>query len=154
MTSSPKEHAAHDASTENALVRRHLLVGWSALLLFALLGSVLETMHAFKVATYLDADQETRRLMFRLAHAHGTLLGVLHVALSWTFVRLGRSKATHLTLISYASTGALLLLPLGFLLGGFGALEGDPGVGIVLVPVGAVLLLFALGRVVLSLRQS
>jgi hypothetical protein len=37
--------------------------------------------------------------------------------------------------------GANLLLPAGFFLGGIHSVAGDPGVGILLVPVGALLLL-------------
>ena len=36
--------------------------------------------------------------------------------------------------------GALILMPLGFLSGGLITFGGDPGPGIILVPVGAVLL--------------
>jgi hypothetical protein len=57
--------------------RRHARIGWWSLLVFAALGLLLESFHGFKVAAYLDVSNETRRLMWRLAHVHGTLLGVL-----------------------------------------------------------------------------
>ena len=38
---------------------------------------------------------------------------------------------------------ASILLPAGFFLGGFGIHGGDPGLGVLLVPVGAVLLFAA-----------
>ncbi len=45
--------------------------------------------------------------------------------------------------ISRGLTAALIFLPLGFFLGGFAAKGGDPGIGIFLVPVGAIALLTA-----------
>ena len=43
------------------------------------LGLLLESLQGFKVAAYLDVSNETRRLMWRLAHAHGTLLAVVNI---------------------------------------------------------------------------
>lgn len=68
------------------LVRLHLRIGWGALLLFIVLGLALEALHAFKVPLYVDAENETRRLLFRLAHAHGALLCLIHLCASWTFL--------------------------------------------------------------------
>jgi hypothetical protein len=48
------------------------------------------------------------------------------------------------TLTTRALTGATVLLPGGFFLGGVRFYAGDPGIGVVLVPIGAVLLLIAL----------
>ena len=62
--------------------RRHLRFGWWSLLLFATLGLVLESLQGFKVRAYLDVSNETRRLMWTLAHAHGTLGGLLHLGLA------------------------------------------------------------------------
>ena len=59
------------------LTRRHLRFGWWTLLLFLSLGLVLEALHAFKASGYLSVAHETRRLMWTLAHAHGTLLGII-----------------------------------------------------------------------------
>jgi hypothetical protein len=41
-----------------------------------------------------------------------------------------------------------VLLPTGFLLGGLFVYGGDPGVGVVLVPVGGALLVIALAQIV------
>lgn len=53
-------------------------------MLFIVLGIALETMHAFKVGSYLNAGNEIRRLMWTLAHAHGTLLALVHLAFGAT----------------------------------------------------------------------
>lgn len=124
-------------------VRFHLRLGWWSLLLFACLGLTLEAMHGFKVDWYLNVASETRRLMFRLAHAHGTLLAVLHLALGATLA-VAEPEGRAPRVASRALIAAGFLLPAGFLLGGFGAVGGDPGMGIGLVPLGAVCLLTAL----------
>jgi hypothetical protein len=122
--------------------QRHLRFGWWSLLFFATFGLVLESLQGFKVRAYLDVSNETRRLMWTLAHAHGTLLAIVHVIFGLTW----RSAPTSLPrprLISTSLLAASTLLPGGFFLGGVAFYSGDPGLGVVLVPVGAVLLLFA-----------
>ncbi|HYQ14246.1 MAG TPA: hypothetical protein VEQ58_00755, partial [Polyangiaceae bacterium] len=57
----------------------NLRAGLWALCVCSALGLGLETLHAFKVGLYLDVGNETRRLLWRLAHAHGALLGLLNV---------------------------------------------------------------------------
>ena len=124
------------------LARRHLRLGWYALLGFLTLGLVLEALHGFKIGFYLDAGNEARRLTLRLAHAHGALLGIVHIAFGLT---LGSNFAPDLRSALRASpclSAALVLLPGGFLLGGLFVRGGDPGPLVMLVPLGA-LLLFA-----------
>jgi len=131
----------HDAT--GALVRRHLRIGWWTLAVFATTGLVLEGLHGFKVRWYLDLANETRRLMWTLGHAHGTALGLVHVAFAATVAL--RGFATRATRIASACLiGATVALPGGFFLGGAVTYDGDPGVGVVLVPLGAVLLVVAL----------
>ena len=59
---------------------QHLRFGWWSLFAFLALGLVLETLHGFKLAWYLNVDVEMRRLMFTLAHAHGALFGLVNIA--------------------------------------------------------------------------
>jgi hypothetical protein len=124
-------------------VRRHLRIGWWTLLLFAALGLLLEALQGFKVAAYLDVSNETRRLMWRLAHAHGALLGAVNILFALT---LGASPSAFpgASRISTSLIAATVLLPLGFFLGGVVFYSGDPGVGVLLVPIGATLLLLSL----------
>jgi len=123
--------------------RRHVRFGWWSLLVFATLGLVLETLHGFKVAAYLNVSNDTRRLTWTLAHAHGTLLSVLHVAYGLSVRAFPEAGARSRALVSRCLTGASILLPGGFFLGGVGFFGGDPGVGILLVPIGAAALLAA-----------
>jgi hypothetical protein len=136
---SPRLRAITDPE---AMAVRHLRFGWWTLLLFLTLGLVLETLHGFKVRAYLDVSNETRRLMWTLAHAHGTLLALINLGFV-SMVRLapewpGRRRA----IASVCLRGATLLMPAGFFLGGVFLYSGDPGLGILLVPVGGLMLFF------------
>src|SRR5207247_1373670 len=115
---------------------------WS-LLLFLTLGILLEALHGFKAAWYLGAAHETRRLMWTLAHAHGVLLGLVHIAFGLTQEKLPVAFAAGRRLASMFLMGATVLLPGGFFLGGLVTYAGDPGIGVLLVPPGALLLLAA-----------
>src|ERR1700733_7515641 len=123
--------------------RRHLRFGWWSLLIFATLGLVLESLHAFKAPGYLDVSNETRRLMWTLAHAHGTLLGVVHVIFGLT-LKATAAPARNPRTASLCLMASSFMLPGGFFLGGVAFYSGDPGLGVLLVPAGGVLLLVAI----------
>ncbi len=142
------------------LIRRHLRLGWGALLIFLCLGLCLEVLHGFKLRFYLDVSNETRRLMLRLAHAHGALLGLVNLAFAGTLALAPRVRVSKLApedrwkrwaLASGALGGATVAMPLGFLLGGLFAHAADPGLGVVLVPLAAVLLGLAVATVLWEL---
>ena len=132
-----------DSARALAYAHRHLRFGWWSLLLFLTLGLVLELFHGFKVRMYLDVSNETRRLMWTLAHAHGSLLGLVHVVLGLTLRGVPELGTRNLRLISRSLIGTSVLLPGGFFLGGIAVYSGDPGLGILVVPVGATLLIIA-----------
>lgn len=127
--------------------RRHFRLGWWSLLVFVCLGIVLEGMLAFKAPWYVNVgDNETHRLMLRLGHAHGTLLSVLNIAFAASLARLSLPAIAR-TLASRCLTAATLLVPGGFILAGLVTYGPEPGLGIVLLPVGAILLLFGIFQV-------
>jgi hypothetical protein len=122
-------------------MRLHLRMGWCLLSVFLVLGIALEGMHAFKVGWFLDLANETRRLLLRLAHAHGVLLGLVNIAFALSLPhRAPRSERVELWISRCVLLGSVLL-PAGFLLGGLVVLGGDPNPAVLLAPVGAVLLL-------------
>lgn len=128
------------------LARRHLLYGWLCLFFFTAVGVGLESLLAYKVPLYVDADNEARRLLWRLAHAHGTLLALIQMGFSWSLSHLSeRPAARQIGGLSWLFLAAGLLVPLGFLGAGIDAVDGDPGPTIALVPAGAVALLIASG---------
>ncbi|MHC5111999.1 MAG: hypothetical protein ACYTHJ_19220 [Planctomycetota bacterium] len=125
------------------MIRTHLRWGWWSLLAFLTMGIVLEILHGLKVGWYLDVPNETRRLMWTLAHAHGTLVSLIHIGFSASLGAGLSMNAARLRTASWSLIGAGILLPGGFFLGGVGIYGGDPGLGILLVPVGALMLLVA-----------
>ncbi|MCI0539348.1 MAG: hypothetical protein L0Z50_29420 [Verrucomicrobiales bacterium] len=132
-------------------VRRHMRFGWWSILVFLTLGVVLESLHGLKVAWYLDVSNSTRRLMWTLGHAHGTLLGLIQLAFGVTVQLLPDWNPKPRDAASICLMIAGILLPGGFLLGGIVVHGGDPGLGILLVPIGALALFLA---VFLTARQA
>jgi hypothetical protein len=139
-------------SAAGPLIRRHLQVGWWALLVFLTAGLVLESLHGFKVEAYLKVSNETRRLMWTLAHAHGTLLGLVNLAFAAALGALPAWPAPSRRLASSSLIAATILMPAGFFLGGLFIYSGDPGLGILLVPVGGILLFIAVLWTIRALR--
>ena len=137
---SPKLRFLNDPTV---LTRGHLRLGWWALLIFLTLGLVLEAFHGFKVGAYLKVSNETRRLMWTLAHAHGTLLALVNIGFALTVRLLPEWAARERGIASVCLRGATLLMPAGFFLGGVFVYSGDPGLGIVLVPIGGLMLFVA-----------
>lgn len=129
------------------LVSRHLRFGWWSLVVFVGLGITLETLHGFKIVWYLGVGAETRRLMWTLAHSHGTLLSVLQIVFALTVPKLSAKTSSSQVRASMCLLGAGLLMPLGFFLGGLFCYSGDPGMGILLVPPGGLLLLIGVSSV-------
>ncbi|MDQ3116304.1 MAG: hypothetical protein M3Q86_06790 [Verrucomicrobiota bacterium] len=125
-------------SQETGLIRQ----GWISLAGWIVFGLLIEGLIGFRSPVLLD--DSIRRDMFRLAHAHGTLLNLVLIAAAicarLDLIRLGR-------VISLGLRAAVVLLPGGFLFGGIWHFKDDPGVAILLVPVGAVLLLTAALRI-------
>jgi len=135
-------------------VRSHLRFGWIGLLVFATLGGTLEALHAWKSGAYLGVGNETRRLMWTLAHAHGVGLSLLHIGFATTLKLLFETLTPRLQLASRLLTWATLLLPGGFFLGGVVTYDGDPGLGVLLAPVGALLLWLCILFVTLSITDT
>ncbi|MDE0621213.1 MAG: hypothetical protein OXH83_06040 [Bryobacterales bacterium] len=109
---------------------------------FAIVGITLEGFHGFKTGWYLEDAYETRRLLFTLGHAHGALLALINIVFGVAVAALGGNIARLLQASRLLLMGTVLL-PAGFFLGGFGLYGSDPGVGVYLVPVGALCVLAA-----------
>jgi hypothetical protein len=153
MNSTPAPPAELNEDPLALVVRRHLRMGWLSLLVFLTLGLVLETLHGLKVQAYLNAMNETRRLMWTLAHAHGTLLAVVQLGFAFTVNHIVGWPARSRTIASYSLIASGVLMPGGFFLGGVWVYAGDPGLGILLVPVGGILLFVAVLLTALSLKH-
>jgi hypothetical protein len=112
-------------------------------------GLVLEGFLGYKTPAYLQDN--VRRELFRLAHAHGTLLSLLLLVSALACDRfdldVGRAGQVSLRI-------GVTVLPLGFLMAGVWHYESDPGLAIWLVPVSAVMVLFGLVTIAMSFRQT
>jgi hypothetical protein len=142
------------ATLRRAMARRHHWVGWSLLLLFLSLGAFLELLHGFKIGFYLEHAHRFRRELWTLAHAHGTLLALVQIGFAAGVTQFGHWTSGRLGLVSFFLVDAAVLIPLGFFLGGLWPSEGDPWIGIVLVPVGALLLFIAVAVIIVSALQE
>lgn len=133
------------ADEQSKKYRQVAFQGWLSLAFWISFGLLLESLMAYKAPAYLDDPQ--RRELFRLAHAHGSVLGmVLIIAAIWA-----RCIGARL---SRLAVGALRLgtavMPLGFLAAGLWHPESEPGLAIWLVPAGALPLIFSLTSIALS----
>lgn len=125
------------------------------LAVFAGAGLVLESLIGLRTPWLLDVGMETRRVMFRLAHAHGALLGLVNVAFAAS-VQTGLVTADGASLrwpSRLLATGSVCV-PLGFALGGVWFLEADPGLGVLLVPIGALAVVAALVSIARACARS
>lgn len=131
--------------------RRHLRIGWWTLAVFLAAGFALEILHGFKVGFYLDVDNEHRRLMWTLAHAHGALIALVHLTFGLSLLAVPAMAGERRRLISLGLTSASVVLPAGFFIAGIGAT--GPALGFLMVPVGGALLMAAVCLLALAASQ-
>lgn len=143
--------SASDSDRESTGAR-HLAFGWWLVVVSVGLGTLLEALHGLKLGLYLDASNETRRLLWTLAHAHGALLGLVNVAFATSLPKLPRLSESGRALASRSLLAGSGLLPAGFFFGGIFVYEGDPGLAVLLAPIGAFLVLVGVVVVALSTR--
>jgi len=137
-----------------AAVERHLRFGWWGLLFFLCMGAVLEALHGFKLGFYLDVSSSTRRHLWTLAHAHGALLSLVHLGFVATLSAVSLPATFRLRLVSLCLIGGSWLVPGGFFLGGVSPYGGDPGLGILLVPIGAAQLALAVAMLAWAITRQ
>lgn len=134
--------AEQSSSQTSTFAQTHRKYGWTALFFFMLFGTIVEGMLGFKSSGItMDA---LRRELWSLAHFHGAMLAVVNIVyVQWAdssqIAENSRKSASRTLLIGS------ILMPVGFFLGGVAHPEGDPGIGIFLVPLGALLLLYTIG---------
>lgn len=132
-----------DRQLSEQIAYRHLRMGWLGLLVFVSMGGVLELLHGFKLGLYLDVSNETRRLLWTLAHAHGALLSLLQIGFAGTILMLPNWTGQAIEWASRCFIASLILVPGGFFAGGLFTHGGDPGLGVLLLPPGVALLFTA-----------
>ncbi len=118
--------------------RTHARFGWSLLLLSLCFGAALETLEAFRVFALVGDPWRAR--MWSLAHFHGAALGLVNLVYA-PWAEAAALSATTQSAGSWCLRAGSVLMPLGFVLGGVGAHETDPSLGVLLAPVGAGLII-------------
>jgi len=133
----PAKPAPAKAAAPLGLADRLLRHGWASVAVWMSVGLLLEGLLGYKIPAYLNDPQ--RRELFRLAHTHGTLLGVLLVVAALVLAR----GATVPGIAATALRVGAVLMPVGFLVAGIWHTESDPGLAVWLVPPGALLVIYA-----------
>jgi hypothetical protein len=131
--------------------RKAVVLGWFLLAVSLPLGMTLEALHALKVPVYLGSP--LRRELWTLAHAHGNLLGVLCLVFGALGERTVPEEPSRRSVSLWLRIGAVAM-PAGFFLGGILGFEGDPSLGILLVPFGGACLIYALVRAGLAAKRT
>lgn len=123
---------------------------WFGLLFWMSMGLLFEGLIGFRAPVYLQ--DPLRRELFRLAHAHGTILSILLLVVNLYLVR---DLITLPRIAIRALQAGVLIMPLGFLLGGAWHYESDPNFLIFLSPLGGLLIIFGIAAAAFSsLKRS
>lgn len=146
---SMKSNAVPEPEQWARLAWRHRVWGWRLVLVYVTMGLALAALRGLKIGFYLDPAQEVRREMWTLAHAHGTLVGIVQVLFSAALAK-WRSWS-RARLCSALLFWAAVLLPTGFVLAGIAPSVDEPWIGVALVPVGG---LFLCAAVFLIAREA
>lgn len=117
---------------------RHLRLSIALVAIFLAMGLWLEAMYGLRAEGWVD--DPLRREFLRLGHAHGALLGLVNVALGWGCERLETPAAWAMKIRMAAWIGASLV-GVGFVAGGLLHGPTDPGLPILAVPAGALMVL-------------
>lgn len=120
---------------------RHLRLSIALAAVFLAMGLWLEAMIGLRAAGWVD--DPLRREFLRLGHAHGGLLALLNLGLGLALARLATPEAWARPIRVAALLGALLVGG-GFVAGGLTHGPTDPGLPVLVVPAGALLLLASL----------
>ncbi len=121
--------------------QRHIRLSLAVAALFLASGLWLEAMYGLRARGWIDDD--LRREFLRLGHAHGGLLAMLNLVVAWALERLG-TPASWAGRIRMACLLGAVLVGGGFFAGGLWHGPTDPGIPVLLVPAGALLVLSSL----------
>ncbi len=119
---------------------RHLRLSLALLALFLATGLWLEAMIGLRAAGWVD--DPLRREFLRLGHAHGGILALLNLGVGLAIERLATPEPWARVIRPAGLCGALLV-GFGFIVGGLWHGPTDPGLPVLVVPAGALMLLGA-----------
>jgi hypothetical protein len=152
-TAVKKEEPLKEASLPvgTSLGRSHERFGWVLVAAGVAFGTFVESLLGFKTVSFLLDPM--RHELWTVAHFHAAFLGLVNLA----YARGADAETVGVSarvMLSRALLIGSVLLPLGFFLGGFRHSEGDPGIGILLAPPGALLVAAALVARAIYARRS
>lgn len=136
-----KDKAVTPVTNESSVLKQ----AWVSIAVWMALGLLLEGLLAFRSPAYLQ--DEVRREMFRLAHSHGGALNLLLLAAAF-YVKIYSPKFPNIAML--ALRVGVVLMPVGFLLGGIWHYGSDPGPGVFLAPVGGLMIIFGVVSLAVS----
>lgn len=117
---------------------RHLRLSLALTGLFLAMGLWLEAMIGLRAGGWVD--DPLRREFLRLGHAHGGILALLNLGVGLALERLATPEPWARVIRPAGLCGALLV-GLGFVAGGLWHGPTDPGLPVLVVPAGALMLL-------------
>lgn len=130
--------AANSIAPKNGkLIANLIFQAWLGVAIWMSFGLLMEGFIGYRIPSYF-ADA-TRRELFRLAHAHGALLSVLLFAAAFC----ADKSPNPPNFAIWSLRAGVVLMPLGFLLAGVWHFPDEPGIAIWLVPIAALLIVFA-----------
>ena len=130
----------------------HLRWGWWLLAVFGLMGLVLDSFHGFKQSFYVAEDVQLRRLLWMTSHGGGVVLGILNIAFAASLHRFSTGLVCLRS--SMGLIAANVAIPSGLFMAGLFLHDGQPGTGLLLFFIGAVLLLGSLVLIAQAGRRS
>ena len=119
--------------------------GWISLAVFMSFGLLFEGLIGYRSPAYLNDPM--RRELFRLAHAHGTILSLL-LLVGDQYLLSRQIVLPSLAKLSLRIGAAVM--PLGFLLGGIRHTETDPNFLVILSPIGGVMIIFGVVAIAIA----
>ena len=120
---------------------------WCGIAVWMAFGLLLEGFIGFRTPVYLL--DPTRRELFRLAHAHGTLLSLLLLGAAFSLKQNSLAENKYGVLALKIGT---VLMPAGFFLGGIYTFGSDPNFLIIFAPIGGLGVI--LGAISLAISGS
>jgi uncharacterized membrane protein YgdD (TMEM256/DUF423 family) len=141
MDKNKEENREIEAVPSRGIARQ----AWFSLLFWMSMGLLFEGLIGFRAPVYLQ--DPLRRELFRLAHAHGTILSLLLLIVNLYLVK-DLISPPKLALRSLQA--GVVSMPFGFLLGGLWHYESDPNFLIFIAPLGGLLLIFGVAAIAFS----
>ena len=137
FTAKPTDNLIAKPAKNNNLIANLIFQAWLGVAIWMSFGLLMEGFIGYRIPGYF-ADA-TRRELFRLAHAHGALLSILLFAAAFCADKFPNTPNFAI----WSLRAGVVLMPLGFLLAGVWHFPNEPGIAIWLVPISALLIIFA-----------